>query len=156
MALYPVAGMKIYIGGVLSDKSTDFISSDFAAQVWTEIDGWSKMGSLDDAAAEITTALINRGRDQKQKGTAAAPSMQNEFAVIGTDAGQIALIAAARPSVKDNYAFKILGNETGTPSQRLFVGLVMSAAEQGGDANTIQMLTSTIAINSNVVKVAAS
>lgn len=158
MALYPVAGMKIYIGGVLSDKSTDFVAADFAAQVWTEIDGWNQMGSLDDTAAEITTAMINRGRDQKQKGTAQAPSMQNVFAIIPTDAGQTALIAAARPSNKNNYAFKIEGNDSlgVSNSQRLFVALAMGAGEQGGEANTIQMMNATLAINSNIVKVAAA
>ncbi len=39
--LFPVAGCSIYIGGQLSDKSTDFIASDFATQTWTLIDGWS-------------------------------------------------------------------------------------------------------------------
>jgi hypothetical protein len=158
MALYPVAGMKIYIGGVLADKSSDFVASDFAAQSWVEIDGWQTMGSLDDTAAEITTALINRGRDQKQKGTAQAPSMQNTFAVIPADPGQIALIAAARPSNKNNYAFKIEGNDSlgGSNSQRLFIALAMGAGEAGGEANTIQTLNGTLAINSNIVHVAAT
>lgn len=157
MALYPVAGMKIYIGGVLADKATDFIESDFAGQVWTEIDGWQQMGSLDDSAQEITESLINRGRDVKQKGTAQAPSMQNVFVVVPGDAGQAALINAARPANKNNYAFKIEGNEDGVSvkSKRLFIGLVMSAAEAGGEANTIQKMNGTVSINSNIVKVAA-
>lgn len=158
MALFPVAGMKIYIGGVLADKSTDFIASDFSGQSWIEIDGWKTMGSLDDTAAEITTSLINRGRDQKQKGTAQAPSMQNQFASIPADPGQIALKLAAKPSNKNNYAFKIEGNDSlgGSNSQRLFIALAMGAGEVGGDANTIQMLNGTLAINSNIVPVAAT
>lgn len=43
-----------------------------------------------------------------------------------------------------------------TASQRLFVGLVMGAAETGGGANTIRNLDSTIEINSNIVLVAAT
>jgi archaellum component FlaG (FlaF/FlaG flagellin family) len=158
MALHPVAGMKIYIGGVLSDKSTDFIASDFSSQVWTEIDGWETMGTLDDTAQEISTSLINRGRDQTQKGTAKAPSMQNQFAIIANDPGQLALIAAAAPSNKNNYAFKIEGNDSlgGSNSLRLFIALAMGAGEQGGSANTIQKLNGTIAINSNIVHVAAT
>jgi hypothetical protein len=111
MSLFPVAGSHIYIGGVLSDKNADFVASDFTSQTWTEIDGWSQAGTIGDAGALITTPLINRGRDAKQKGTANAGSMQNIFAFNASDAGQLALIAASLPSNKNNYAFKILWND---------------------------------------------
>lgn len=152
MSLYPVAGSKIYIGGVKADQAADFVESDFAAQSWVEIDGWSQMGAIGDAAQAITTSLINRGRDIKQKGTANAGSMQNVFVVIDDDPGQIALIAAAVPSVKDNYAFRI---DLSNGAKRYFVGLVMTSQEAGGEANTIGNLNATIEINSNIVKVAA-
>jgi hypothetical protein len=151
MALYPGAGSRLFIGGVLADKSTDFVAADFtAAEPWVEIDGWSTMGSSGDTAALITTPLINRGRDVKQKGTKNAGSMQNTFAIIETDPGQIALIAAA--DTNDNYAFRI---ELSSGGERLFIGLVMSTQESGGEANTIANLAATIEINSNVVKVPA-
>lgn len=158
MALYPVAGCHIFIGGVLSDKSTDFIASDFATQVWTEIDGWMQMGSSGDAAQIITTPIINRGRDIKQKGTANAGQMQNQFTAILTDPGQLALIAASLPSNKNNYAFRVDLNDQigGAPSKRFFVGLVTTSEEPGGGANTIRQLNATIEINSNIVRVAAS
>lgn len=239
--LFPVAGCSLYIGGQLSDKATDFVAADFATQTWTLIDGWSSMGSAGDTAAAITTSLINRGRDIKQKGTKNAGSMQNTFARILSDAGQTAMIAAVNST--SSYAFKIAlndavaattatvtitiaapgvvtdtahglsigdavsftstgalptgltsgttyyviatgftvnaysvaatpggsaitttGTTTGTNtrtsvpsgSQRLFVGLVMSASETGGAANTIRNLDSTIEINSNIVLVAAT
>jgi hypothetical protein len=50
MSLYPVAGCKIFIGGVLSDKNADFVASDFTSQTWTEIDGWEQMGAIGDTA----------------------------------------------------------------------------------------------------------
>lgn len=237
--LYPVAGQKLFIGGVLSAGLEDLVLADFNGQSWLEIDGWSQHGAIGDTAALITTSLINRGRDVKQKGTANAGSMQNVFAVIDDDPGQIALIAAAQPNNKQNYAFKILGNDapvaksatvtisvatpgvvtwtghglaintpvefattgalptgltagttyyvktvldpdtftlSATPggsvinttgagsgthtgetvpsaSERYFVGLVMQAQEQGGEANTIRNLSSTVEVNSNIVKV---
>lgn len=159
MSLYPVAGCKLYIGGVLADKATDFVEADFASVSWTAIDGWEQMGSYGDTAQTITTSLINRGRDVKQKGTRNAGQMQNVFAINASDAGQIALIAAEK--TVNNYAFKVELNDkpaTGTaptPSQRLFIGLVMSAQEAGGEANTVQKLNATIEINSNIVPVAA-
>ncbi|MBN8956820.1 MAG: hypothetical protein J0H17_09605 [Rhizobiales bacterium] len=159
MALYPVAGCKIFIGGVLADKSADFVEADFASQTWKEISGWSQMGPIGDTAQVITTSLIGSDRDKKQKGTRNAGSMQNVFAAMDTDEGQIALIGASQ--ARSNYAFKVELNDkpvgaAPTPSQRLFIGLVMSAQEQGGGANTIRNLESTIEINSNIVRVAAA
>lgn len=162
MSLSAVAGQKIFIGTQLDDQADDFVASDFTSIVWTEIDGWSQCGSVGDTAALITTALINRGRDLKQKGTKNAGSMQNVFAIIPDDPGQIALIAAS--NTNKNYAFKIENNDAATsppspvpqPSKRYFVGLVMTAEEPGGEANTIQNLNATIEINSNIVKVAAT
>ena len=154
--LFPVAGCKIYIGGVLASKATDFIESDFSGESWVEIDGWSQMGGIGDAAQLITTALINRDRDLKQKGTRNAGSMENVFAILPTDAGQIALRAAE--TTKNNYAIRIDLNDAsgGAPSKRYFIGLVMNAREVGGEANVIQNLNATIEINSNIVRVAAT
>lgn len=113
--LYPVAGCRIHIGGVLNPGLEDFEIADFDGQTWTEIDGWSTMGSFGDTATLITTPLINRGRDVKQKGTTNAGSMQNVFASIQDDPGQIALIAAGAGAVKDNYAFRIDFNDAVRP-----------------------------------------
>jgi hypothetical protein len=162
--LFPVAGCKLYIGAALAPDKEDMVAADFTTALAgaVEIDGWSSMGAVGDNAALITTALINRGRDVKQKGTANAGSMANVFAAIDDDPGQIALIAAAQASNRNNYAFRMVMNDTPatgtspTPSERLFVGLVMSAQEAGGDANTIRNLNATIEINSNIVTVPAS
>jgi hypothetical protein len=158
--LYPVAGATIYIGAAMELPDDDMVAADFDAITWTQIKGWSQMGAIGDTAALITTPLIDRARDTKQKGTRNAGQMQNVFAVIGDDPGQIALIAAERTN--QNYPFRIVFDDapavgaSPTPSERLFVGLVMSAQEAGGGANTVQNLNSTIEINSNVVTVAAS
>lgn len=151
--LYPVAGKRIYIGGVKALQSTDFIAGDFSGESWTEVDGWETHGAFGDSAQVITTSLINRNRDLKQKGTANAGQMQNNFAIVTGDAGQAALRAAAVATNKDNYAFRVLGNESGTPGSAYFVALVMGAPEQGGNANTIRMLQVNLEINSNIVVV---
>lgn len=158
MALYATAGCRIYIGGAaLPDQADDFVAADFTGVTWTEIDGWSEMGGFGDSAQEITTALINRGRDIKQKGTRNAGSMENVFAEITGDAGQVALLAAEQTN--DNYPFKIEFNDEpdgGTPTQKMFIALVMSANYSGGDANTIRNINATLSINSNIVTVAAA
>jgi len=240
--LYPVAGCRFFIGGVISVGIGDLVLADFDGQVFTEVDGYTTMGAIGDTAALITQPLINRGRDYKQKGTANAPSQSHNFAVVKGDAGQEALIAAAAPGDKNNYAIRILLNDapvarssvatitvaapgvvtwadhglavgdkvrftttgalpTGltagttyfvktvpdedtftvsetlggtaittsstqsgvhtvitvpTPSERLFAGLIMSASEQGGDANTMRLLATTVEVNSNTVNVAST
>lgn len=115
MALFPVAGDRIYIGGVLNDKNSDFVAADFISQSWVEIDGWETQGPIGDAAQEIATDLINRGRTLIQKGTRRAPAMENRFAIIAEDPGQIALYAAERSRM--NYAFRIVRDDApiGTP-----------------------------------------
>lgn len=150
--LYPVAGSKLFIGGVMADKASDFVETDFDDETFVEIDGWSTMGASGDTAVLISTDLINRGRTAKQKGTANGGQMQNTFAIMEDDPGQIALIAAAQPNNKNSYAFKI---ELSSGGERYFIGLVMSAEEAGGEANTINNLNATVEINSNIVKVAA-
>jgi len=158
--LYPVAGSRIYIGAAMELPDGDVDVSDFSSVVWTEIKGWTSMGAIGDTAELITTQLIDTQRDTKQKGTRNAGQMQNVFATKADDAGQTALIAAE--ATEQNYPFKIVYNDAPaagsnpTPSQRLFIGVVMTAQEAGGGANTIQTLNSTVEVNSNIVRVARS
>lgn len=242
--LYPVAGCRIFIGPAITVPLRDMVAGDFpviTSTDWTEIDGWSQMGAFGDSAALITTALINRGRDVKQKGTGNAGSMANVFAALLADPGQTKLRNAAKAANKKNQAIRIALNDgeevssavtisiatpgvvtwaanglangdkvvlettgelpaplvagttyyvvaaaTGTiqlaatpggaaiattggtqsgvhtatattnPSQRMFAAVVMGAQEQGGDANTIRNLNSTLEINSNIVEVDAA
>lgn len=160
MALYPVAGNKIYIGGPVEEKSEDWVAADFAGQTWVEISKWTQMGGIGDAASLITSDIISEARTKKAKGTRNAGSMQNVFNIDALDPGQIALIAAEKTN--DNYAFRIVMNDAPvvgadpTPSERMFIGLVMSQSETGGGANTVQGLNATIEINSNIVRVAAA
>src|SRR5215217_7139586 len=113
MALSPVAGTHIYIGGVLNDKNADFVAADFASQSWVEIDGYQSAGPLGDAAQEIATDLINRGRTILQKGTRRSPATEHVFATIKTDPGQIALRAAQASPY--NYAFRLVDNDAPAP-----------------------------------------
>ncbi|PDT55033.1 MULTISPECIES: hypothetical protein [Sinorhizobium] len=105
--LYPVAGAKIYIGPAVNSvpDDADVIESLFTSVSFTEVKGWQTMGAIGDAATLITEAVISSGRDLKAKGTRNAGSMQNNFIILPTDAGQIALIAAEKTDY--NYPFKL-------------------------------------------------
>lgn len=105
--LYPVAGGKIYVGPAVNivPDDADITASLFTSVSWTEIKGWSTMGSIGDASQLITEAVISSGRDWKGKGTKNAGSMQNEFVILPADVGQIALIAAQATDF--NYPIKL-------------------------------------------------
>jgi hypothetical protein len=151
MALYNVvAGSHFYIGGAAPDQNADFVEADFAAVTWVEVDGWQQMGDLGEEPNMITTSLINRNRDKAMKGTRQVVNMENRFTIIDADAGQLACIAAE--ATNTDYYFRVVFD---SGAERLFTGLVVSASEIGGDANTIRFLAVNVARNSNVVKVAA-
>lgn len=156
--LYAVAGAKFYIGGEMASQIDDLDAADFAGEVWVEVDGWETAGTVGDAAEVITTQLINRGRDVKQKGTRNAGSMENQFAIVETDAGQAAMLAAEK--TRNNYAFQIVFDDmpaagsNGTTQN--FVGLVTSWQDTNGGANTVRMKSGTVEINSNIVETAAA
>lgn len=150
MSLFPVAGSKIYVGGALDTKNSDFVEADFNGQSFVEIDGWQTAGDIGDEASVINTALINRGRVIKQKGTRDSGQMENRFAILPEDDGQLALIAGEK--TEDNYAFKI---EWEGGDVTFFIALISSARYIGGEANTVRLLRGLLEINSNLVNVAA-
>lgn len=159
--MYPVAGCKFFIGSAaIEDQDDDFIATDFDAVTWVEVKGWVTMGASGDAATLVTSDQIGNKRTKKAKGTRNAGSMENVFDVIADDPGQLALVAAEQTD--DNYPFRIVYNDTPTtgpaptPSESLFIGLVMSRSRAGGGANDPRRMNSTVEINSNVVAVPAS
>lgn len=157
--LYAVAGAKFYIGDAMEASTSDLTDGDFSGISWTEVDGWETMGEIGDEAEIITTNLINRGRVNKQKGTRDAGDMENTFADLPSDTGQIAM-KDAFATTQQNYAFRIVFDDAatvgGTGSEAKFVGIVSSQRQQGGSANTTRMRAFTVAINSNIVIVEAT
>lgn len=159
--LFPIAGAKIYIGSATMESGDDDLeASDFSGKTWKLIDGWTSMGAFGDAAEVISTNLINRNRTVKQKGTRDAGSMQNTFAALTSDEGQIAVIAADKTNAE--YPFRIVWDDkppvtaptTSTPTTQYFIALVNGARYAGGDANAVFSLETTFEINSNIVTVA--
>lgn len=111
--LYSVAGCRYYIGPAVNLPDIDVVEADFASTTWTEVTKYMEAGSLGDASALITTPLIDRKRDLKQKGTRNAPSRQDNFGVAPSDPGQIAMIAAEKTDY--NYPFRVDLNDTPIP-----------------------------------------
>ena len=106
MALQAVNGSKIFIGTRVAPKGTVALA-DFTAQeaAWTEIAGWTQSGSLGDTVNMITQSFIGEGRDRQIKGSRVGASMENTFAPIASDPGQIKFKAAIDSC--SPYAFKV-------------------------------------------------
>lgn len=157
MTIYATNGSKLYIGAALAAKSTDFAEADFASQTWAEIGEIEALGTLGDAANEISFDSISSSRTRRLKGTRNAGSMEVVAGLDYDDPGQLAVIAAEK--TPHDYAFRLVLNDAppgGSPSERLFVAKVASAAEALDGANSVMKLNMTLWVNSNVVKVDAS
>lgn len=155
--LFATAGSRLYIGSAKAFAGTDFIASDFNDQEWTEIRGTTNLGSAGDTSALVTSDQIGAARTRKLKGVRNAGSMEVVADLDYSDAGQLAVIAAEK--AKETYAFRLVFNDApvgGTPSERLFTALVMSAAEQWNEANSVMSLSATLELDSNIVRVAAA
>lgn len=157
MTIYATNGAKLYIGGPLAAKSTDFILTDFNSQTWVEIGETEGLGSVGDSSAEIAFEGISSKRDRRLKGTRNAGTMEIVCGLDYGDAGQVALVAAEK--AKGDYAFKLVLNDApagGDSSERYFVAAVGSAVEAFDSANSVMKLQASLWVNSNIVKVNAS
>lgn len=157
MAIYSVAGTKLYIGSVLDAKSSDFIASEFSGQSWVPISWIENLGQVGDESSEITFSAIENPRTQKLKGVRNAGNMSLVVGVDYTDDGQSLLIVAERSP--HNYAFKLLFNDKpsggASGSVRFFIAQVMSVREQLDTVNNVTKMNATLGVNSNIIHVNA-
>lgn len=158
MTVYATAGLKFSIGGVMAQKSSDFVLADFTTppQTWVPIKEVEGAGSIGDTSEAINFTSLEDARTRVIKGPRSAGTQEIVCGIDHDDPGQLALIAAEK-SIHD-YAFKIEFNDAppgGTPSERYFIAKVMSQSEQYDQANSIMKLNVSLAVNSNLVRVAA-
>lgn len=157
MPIFTTAGAKLFIGMVLQPKTADFVALDFQPQTWIEIAPLEGLGTLGDAAEAVTFTSLSNSRRMKIKGARDAGTVEVVAGLDYSDPGQIALLAAEKS--KHNFAFKIVlpdAPEGGTPSERLFIAMVMSATEAYEQADNVMKLNASLGVNSNVVRVNAA
>lgn len=161
MAIFATAGSKLFIGAAIAvSSSEDLVEADFTSQVWVEIAPLESIGSLGDTAESIPFDAIGASRRQKLKGVRDAGTMEVVAGIDYSDPGQIALLAAEKTNA--NFAFKLVFNDapaTGSapaPSERKFAAMVMSASEALDTANNVMKLNASLAVNSNIVRKAAT
>ncbi|KKB10297.1 hypothetical protein [Devosia chinhatensis] len=161
---FPVAGRKIYmhavvlvppVSGLLD--AADFPDIDDAD--WGGIGKWQTMGNLGGDQATITSSYLNEEYDDVQMGTKNPGVMSNTFGVVPADAGQIALYAAAGDKALRAFLVEFPDAPTGASAHgtiRLFAAYVKEPVEQGGEANTMGMMTVELVKFKNTVRVAAA
>lgn len=161
---FPVAGRKIYMhADVLVPPVSGLLdAADFPEITdvdWGEIGKWNSMGSLGGDQATITTPFINEDYDDVQMGTKNPGVMSNTFGVLPEDPGQIALYAAAGDRRLRAFMIEFPDAPVGAASHgtvRLFAAYVKEPAEQGGEANTMGLMTVDLVKFKNTVRVPAA
>ena len=156
--IFATAGSKLYVGQATPTQVAPFVENDFAGQSWVEIGWLENIGEVGDSAASIKFDSIEQQRTVKLKGNRDAGDMTVVCGIDYEDPGQIALLAAE--ALPNNFSFKLLFNDKpvggSSGSIRYFVALVMTARERLDTANNVMKLNATVAVNSNIVRVAAT
>lgn len=157
MALAPTKAMrtegtKVFIG------TTDAVADD---EDWVQIKRCTATGPLGPVASmQDVTALEDYARE-KQKGMVDFGDVDLEMNRIITDAGQIALKAAAADEGDIPYNFKIefddaITAETGTPTKMVFKAVVLSFQTQALAVGSVRKVKSQLAITGAVVETVAT
>src|SRR5262245_45916283 len=154
MPVLATAKTKVFIGGVLTAPfGTSMTEASFGdIETWTEIKPLETIGNYGDSAEVIKTTYVSDARTRKLKGARDAGTIELVAGLDYTDAGQLAAIAAEADS--STYAFKVEFSDApagGTPSQRMFTGLVTSVQEQLGGSGDTMKLAITVEVDSNIV-----
>jgi hypothetical protein len=157
MAVNTAAGVRAYIGPSVAD-ATDVDLQDFESYSYTEITEIVDLGSFGDSANTITHVSLGDRRVRKFKGSFDAGTPTWSLGRDTTDAGQIALVAAAATDF--DYAFKIVFNDgsDGSPSADsivYFAGKVMGYTTDVGNADSIIGATVNIGVNSKPIEIPA-
>src|SRR5215831_14281921 len=105
VGIVSVAGARMYIGGVMSAKPSNFVLSDFNSQSWVQISWIENLGQFGDEWSEITFSSIADIRTQKLKGVKNAGNLALVVGVDYSDAGQ-SILRAGGDTIFD-YGFRV-------------------------------------------------
>ncbi len=118
--LYPISGSKLFIGSRVTAKGVVTLS-DFASQVWTEVDGWANAGAIGDTQNVGEQDVISQKRTRKFKTTLNGGTMENQFVPMALDPGQIKF----KEAIEDcqPYAFKIEWGADCSPESQVTISV---------------------------------
>lgn len=155
MTVRTAAGARFYIGP--ANETADELA-DYTGLAYTEVGEVEDLGEFGDAWNQTTFTALSDSRVRKYKTTRDAGDANMVIGFDSGDAGQTALVAAL--DSKSDYAFKIVlddGSE-GSPSQGTtwyFRAKIMSNRRNVGTNDNVVRRNVTVAINSDIIEVAA-
>lgn len=146
------AGSKLYIGPVRT-AATDTIA-EYEALTWVEVKEVENLGEFGDESNAINFLSVGDARTRKLKGARDAGTLAITCGRDPFDAGQVALRAAEKTNFE--YAFKIVAADApdanDSDTAYYFGGLVMSARDNYGTADTVVTTTFNIGINTAILE----
>jgi hypothetical protein len=156
MAVYSTAKVKFSVG---TTKATSVIG-DYTSDTFTAIGEIEDLGELGDTSEIITFAAVTDARMRKAKGVADAGEFEITVGRDPADAGQMALRAALASSAGYNFKLELTDKPLAGASPKnttlYFKALVNGTKNVMGGANDITKQTFTLAIQSEILEVAAS
>lgn len=150
-----VMGAKLYISSATIASTIDS-EREFMGLTWNEIGYVSNVSQHGITFQDVPFTVVG-GRVYHLKGAYDYGPVELQMALDLSDAGQLLLKTAAESVSQDHYGFRIdktdAPSSVGGPTMVMFRGLAQSFVQQMGDANTVAMVSSRVAINGEEIDV---
>jgi len=157
MTVNTAGGSTFHIGPVI-DALTDTVA-EFQTLSYVEVGEIEDLGQIGDEDSEVQFTAVGDRRVRKLKGPSDAGTLQVVCGDDDSDNGQVAMLAAFADKTSE-YAFKIvLANQltiSGDPGEMYFRGRVMSKRRNVGNVSNVVRRNFNVAVNSEVLEVAAT
>lgn len=146
-------GIRSSAGSTISIATTSGVATvdaaGFAAKTYTEIKFVSTIGDFGKSYNKIDFLPLATRIKLKLKGSIEAGNAALEYAIDATDAGQLLLLGTALNS-DDSWAFKIVKQGGAI---KYFTAKVMSGVDKIGGADSVNMGTTSLEIDSEIIPV---
>lgn len=148
MSVFTMANAKIYIG---TTAAADDLTS-YEADTYTEIKEVETISGLDDIQNFAEFTALHNSRTRRLKTTKAGADITLTCGFDPTDAGQIAVRAAAAVTQNTNYNFKVVYNDATTNKTTVYwSGVVGNNNYPGGGNEEIAMVDFVVTNNTGFV-----
>ena len=161
MALNPfsTSGTKIFIAAAVSSEPAN--AAAYAALTWVEIGNVASYAPLGDKVNIINAPVVGDSRVRKAAGSRDAGDVTLKIYPDDSDSGQTALVAAA--VTNSTYPFRLdypaaskITVPGGTVAKRYFLAVVAGGQESPGGNEDIITAEYTLAVTTQITRVAAT
>jgi len=158
-SIFAGAGTNFYLTSTTTSPTTND-SAGYGALTWVPIGCISSLGSFGATYNDVTFDCLVDGATHHLKGTKSRGTLEITVALDDTSAAFAALQTAVNDKSTGNFNFKVtLPNKqaaAGSDAIRYFSGKVMSNVENVTGSNDVVTQTISIAIETDIIKVAST